>query len=421
MSWFTTQIAIIVFCALLSFFASAWSNSVSRLSMVRAMRLEKEYPKKGRLLITIAENPRPYVAGTLLTLLIARITAVVLFTAILVSREVPAAELIAIVVLTFFLFQIAELAPRTWVLERADQVLLLGARPVYFLGKAMAPVSMFLIEVSRLFMLILPGRGVPRGPLTSEDEIKSILETAEAEEVIETEEREMIHSIFEFGDTVVREVMVPRPDMICVEADTKAEDILDIMLRKGVSRVPVIRESIDNIIGIVYLKDIVRRLHNGTRRTKRASEIARDPVFMPESKKVGELLTEMRQTKNHMVIVVDEYGGVSGLATLEDLIEEIVGEITDEYDREEPHIEPIDEQSFRVDARLAIGELSELLDEELPSEEWDSVGGLVAGLLGRVATEGDQVNINGVRFEVERVKGRRIAKVIVHHIANRGS
>lgn len=421
MSWFTTQIAIIVFCALLSFFASAWSNSVSRLSMVRAMRLEKEYPKKGRLLITIAENPRPYVAGTLLTLLIARITAVVLFTAILVSREVPAAELIAIVVLTFFLFQIAELAPRTWVLERADQVLLLGARPVYFLGKAMAPVSMFLIEVSRLFMLILPGRGVPRGPLTSEDEIKSILETAEAEEVIETEEREMIHSIFEFGDTVVREVMVPRPDMICVEADTKAEDILDIMLRKGVSRVPVIRESIDNIIGIVYLKDIVRRLHNGTRRTKRASEIARDPVFMPESKKVGELLTEMRQTKNHMVIVVDEYGGVSGLATLEDLLEEIVGEISDEYDREEPHIEPIDEQSFRVDARLAIGELSELLDEELPSEEWDSVGGLVAGLLGRVATEGDQVNINGVRFEVERVKGRRIAKVIVHHIANRGS
>lgn len=300
MSWFTTQIAIIVFCALLSFFASAWSNSVSRLSMVRAMRLEKEYPKKGRLLITIAENPRPYVAGTLLTLLIARITAVVLFTAILVSREVPAAELIAIVVLTFFLFQIAELAPRTWVLERADQVLLLGARPVYFLGKAMAPVSMFLIEVSRLFMLILPGRGVPRGPLTSEDEIKSILETAEAEEVIETEEREMIHSIFEFGDTVVREVMVPRPDMICVEADTKAEDILDIMLRKGVSRVPVIRESIDNIIGIVYLKDIVRRLHNGTRRTKRASEIARDPVFMPESKKVGELLTEMQIGRAHV-------------------------------------------------------------------------------------------------------------------------
>lgn len=414
MSW---VLALTGLCLALSFVASAWVNAVSRLSTARALRLQGQQPKRGTLLVRIAENPRPYLTSTLLVMLLSRMTTAVLVTALLLRSNVPLAETIAIVALTFVLFQLAELAPRTWVLERPDQVMLLAARPVYLLGKVLAPVSLFMVKINRVFLLILPGRGLPRGPLTSEEEIMSIIDVAEEEEVIETEEREMIHSIFEFGDTVVREVMVPRPDMILVDADTSLNDALEVMLRHGISRTPVIEEDADNVVGLIYLKDLIKRLHAGGRRSRKAGEIAREAVFVPESKKVVDLLTEMRRTKTHMMIVVDEYGGVSGLVTLEDLLEEIVGEISDEYDRDEPAVEKVDESTLRVDARLSIDELNELLDTELPHTEWDSVGGLVGGTLGRVASEGDEVNVDGVRFEVERTQGRRIAKVLVHHPA----
>ncbi|HLF69396.1 MAG TPA: hemolysin family protein, partial [Actinomycetota bacterium] len=240
---------------------------------------------------------------------------------------------------------------------------------------------------------------------------------AEKEEVIEAGEREMIHSIFEFTDTVVREVMVPRPDMICVESSASLEEVLEIAIRKGFSRIPVISDNIDDIVGIVYEKDVIRRLHNGGGRAKvrKAGDIARDATFVPETKKVAELLREMQRTKTHMVIVVDEYGGTAGLATLEDILEEIVGEISDEYDRDEPAAVRVDPTTVRVSARFSITELNELLDAELPHEEWDSVGGLVAGLLGRVPSAGDGVVLHGIRFEVERVRGRRIEKLLVHH------
>lgn len=404
-----------VFCVVLSFLASAWGNAVSRLTSARALRLQEEYPAKGVLLVRMAEDPRPYVTGVLLIMLLARVTAAVLVTSLLVNRGAPAAEWIAVVALTFVLFQLAELAPRTWVLERPDQVMLLAARPVYWLGRLLEPVSALMVSINKVFLLILPGKGMKRGPLTSEEEIKSIIDVAESEEVIEEEEREMIHSIFEFGDTIVREVMTPRPDMICVEDRSSLEDTQELMLSHGLSRMPVISESIDNVVGVLHLKEVVGRLKEG-KRARRASEVAKPPAFVPENKKVGDLLREMRETKTHMMIVVDEYGGVAGLVTLEDLLEEIVGEISDEYDRDEPQMQKIDEETLRVDARLNIDALNEELEVELPHTEWDSVGGLVGGTLGRVARTGDVVNVDGVRFEVEKISGRRIASLLVHRL-----
>lgn len=410
-----TQLVFAGVAIMLSFITSAWVNGITRLTAARAELLSHDHPKKGALLVKIAANSSTYVTSVLLVMLLLRVTATVFVTSIILRFGWPVPELIAAGIMSIVLFELAELAPRTWVLERLDKVLLSAARPVYLMGRLLGSLSTVLVELNKVFLLILPGRGLPKGPLVSEEEIKSILDVAHFEEVIEADEREMIHSIFEFTDTVVREVMVPRPDMVCVDASATLEDVLDATLKSGHSRIPVISENIDNVVGIVYQKDVIKRLHNGGRSktVKKASDIKRDAVFVPESKKVAELLRDMQQTKTHMVVVVDEYGGVAGVATLEDLLEEIVGEISDEYDRDEPNVSVVGEDAISVTARLSIEELSELLDVELPHSEWDSVGGLVGGLLGRLASPGDTVRHDGIEFEVHKMKGRRISNVLV--------
>jgi CBS domain containing-hemolysin-like protein len=234
--------------------------------------------------------------------------------------------------------------------------------------------------------------------------------------VIEESERAMIHSIFELGDTIVREIMVPRPDMVMVSADDSLREVLDVMLRAGHSRIPVYRDDRDRIVGLVYAKDVLRRLHTGGDEEGPWGDMLREPHFVPELKTVDDLLREMQTRKFHLAIVVDEYGATAGLVTIEDILEEIVGEIVDEYDREEALVEEIDADLWRVDARLPVDELNELLSSALPDEEWDTVGGLLFGMLGHVPAPGERVEADTVRLTAERVKGRRIAKVIVERI-----
>ena len=397
-----------------AFISSAWVNAISRLSHARARRIAEQSPRRGAILVALAANPRPYLAATLLAMLLARVAATVLVADVLLSSRVPAPAVVAIAVMSFVLFQFAEIAPRSWVLERPDQVMLVAARPVWFLGTALRPLVSLLIAINRVFLLILPGHGLPRGPVASEEEIMSMLEVAESEDVIETQERQMISSIFEFGDTVVREVMVPRPDMICVDASSDLAAVLDVMLDQGCTRVPVIRGDIDDVVGIAHARDVMRRLRAEPGGSRVASDVMRPAFFVPEFKKVAELLRELQAAKTQMAVVVDEYGGTAGLVTMEDLLEEIVGEIADEHDRDEPSVERVDDHTLRVIARLGVDELSELVNVELPNEEWDSVGGLVVGTLGRFPSEGDRVEVNGVELEVERMNGRRIGKVLVH-------
>lgn len=411
------QLGFALLAILLAFIFSAWVNSITRLTQARAEMLAEEHRTKGDLLSRIASDVPRFLTSALLVMLLLRVTATVFVTASIIRLGWPMPEVIAVAIMSFLLFQIAEIAPRTWVLERQDQVLLSAARPVYAIGVLLNPLTSVLVKLGRIFLLILPGRGLPKGPLLSEEEIKSILDVAQIEEVIEPDEREMIHSILEFTDRVVREVMVPRPDMVCVDVSASLEEVLQVTLSTGHSRIPVTQDSIDNVVGVVYLKDVVQRLYNGGQPSphspRTAGDIGREPDFVPESKKVAELLREMQQTKTHLVIVVDEYGGVAGLATLEDLLEEIVGEITDEYDPDEPNVTVVGEDSISVKARLGIAELSELLDVELPSAEWDSVGGLVGGLLGRMARPGDVVRHEDIEFEVSKMQGRRISSVLV--------
>jgi CBS domain containing-hemolysin-like protein len=278
----------------------------------------------------------------------------------------------------------------------------------------LAPLVSALIWVGNV---IAPGKGLAQGPFVTEDQLRDMIDTAESDEVIEETERAMIHSIFELSDTVVREIMVPRPDMVAVAVGIPLGEVLDVILECGHSRIPVYREDRDRIVGLVYAKDVLGRMRQGDGALAEPwDDLLRTPFFVPELKPVDALLRELQAAKVHLAIVVDEYGATAGLVTIEDILEEIVGEIVDEYDAEEELVEQVPDHALRVDARLPISDLADLLDAELPSEEWDTVGGLLFGVLGHVPDPGEHVDVSGVRLTAELVRGRRIAKVLVDRL-----
>jgi CBS domain containing-hemolysin-like protein len=273
-------------------------------------------------------------------------------------------------------------------------------------------VGPFAAGLVKLANVLMPGKGLPQGPFITEHEIRALAEVASDESEIEEGEKDLIHSIFEFGDTIVREVMVPRPDIEAIESDKTLRDVQAVVLEHGYSRIPIYTDDLDDVVGVVYAKDVLKALHQG-KHDAPLSDIAREAHFVPESKKVAEMLREMQQEKFHIALVTDEYGSVSGLITLEDLLEELVGEITDEYDVEEPELEEVSEGVYRVDGKMAIDEVNEIMDTELPDEEWDTVGGLMLGLMGSIPQEGQHVRFQDLRFTAEKVNGRRIVKVLI--------
>jgi len=302
-----------------------------------------------------------------------------------------------------------EAMSKTFGILKSDRVALALAPLVWALGRLLAIPTRLLIGLANV---LIPGKGLKQGPFVSEEEIRSMLEVGHEEGAIEEEEKDLIHSIFEFGDTLVREVMVPRPDIVAAPIESGPRHVLDLMLRHGYSRIPVYRANLDEIEGVVYAKDLLRHLHAG-KPDVALETIMREPYFVPETKKVSELLREMQKKRVHIAIVLDEYTTVVGLATIEDLLEELVGEIADEYDREEPQMEPVDEYTYLVNGRLSIDDVNELLDVNLPHDEWDTVAGLMYGLLGSVPTQGETVKFDHLTFTAEKVQGRRIAKVLI--------
>jgi CBS domain containing-hemolysin-like protein len=258
--------------------------------------------------------------------------------------------------------------------------------------------------------LLIGKQGPAAGSDVTESELLAMADVALEDDVIETEERALIHSIIEFGDTVVREVMVPRPDMSTIEADVTVEMALEHAMAVGYSRIPVVDHKVDDVLGLAYTKDLIRALRAGAS-TDSVRKHMRTPRFVPETKRVAGMMREMQEEKYHMAVVVDEYGGTAGLVTLEDLIEELVGEIVDEFDVEEPPVERLASGEIRVSGRMVVSEVNDLLDANLPSGAWDTVGGLVFDLLGHVPIEGETVETDGVRLIAERVRSRRIERV----------
>ena len=406
-------ILIVVIVALLALSAlmALAETAFVRISRIRLMNLAEEGDKRAERLLRLLEHPEQTLNSVLLVLLACQMISATLLGTLLEPHFGAVGVFVGIVFEITFVFTFAEVAPKTFAVQHAERA-------------AMA-VSGVLVFVTRFWLtriltrgfiglanVVLPGKGLRGGPFVTEAEILTMADVAAQEASIETEERELIHSIFEFGDTVVREVMVPRPDMVAVEADATVDEAIRVAIAAGKSRLPAYEETTDNIIGLVFLKDLVTRSGSGEG-NEPVRQMLRPSHFVPESKRVAELLRQMQTEKFHMAIVIDEHGGTSGLVTMEDLLEEIVGEITDEYDVDEPQVEELPGGAFRVPGRTPIDEVNELLDAELPQEEWDTVGGLVLDALGHVPDEGECARVDGLEFCAERVQGRRIVSVII--------
>ena len=305
------------------------------------------------------------------------------------------------------LFTVAEAAPKTWALQHPDRAALMTAGLVEWIGRVMRWPAKGLIGVANI---LLPGKGLRRGPFVTEEEILALAEEAAEAAVIEESERELIESIIDFGDTVAREVMVPRPDIVAVDRTTSVSDTVELAIQRGFTRLPVYGEGADDVVGVTNVKDAVRTERAG-RGDEEVGEIMQPAYFVPETKAVSDLLAEMQAGSVHIAIVVDEYGGTAGLVTLEDLLEELVGEIYDEFDTDTHPLQKLPGGQVLVDASFNVGDLNEELDLDLPEDGWDSLGGLVFSMLGRVPVQGDIVEVDGVRMRVQRVDGRRVARV----------
>jgi len=322
------------------------------------------------------------------------------------------AVVLVTLVIAYISLVIGEISPKSLALQYAEKIALVTAGPIMFLSYIVSPIVKLMTWTSNILLRPFGGTASFSPPILTEEELKMLVEAGEEEGVLEEEEKEMIHSIFEFTDTVVRKVMVPRIDMDAIEVNASVDELMEVITKAGHSRIPIYDETIDNIVGIVHAKDLLRALHeNGHNVTVR--ELMHPPYVIPENKMVDELLSEFKKSKIQMAIVVDEYGGTAGLVTIEDLLEEIVGDIMDEYDVEEPKIEIVDESTSIVDARVSIDEVNEQMDLALPEEEFDTIGGLVFGLLGREAHQGEVINYDAADLVVEKTDGRRIQKVKV--------
>ena len=406
---FALVVVIVVLLVMVGALALA-ETGLLRMSRAKALALADEAHRGAARLLKLVEHPERFLNPILLLVLLCQLVAATLVGVVadhaFGALGVAAATAFEVVVIFVFF----EAAPKTWAVQHPDRAALFAAPFVDAIIR-FPPFRLISGALIGLSNLILPGEGIA-APFISEEEFLAMADVAVEEDVIEREERALIHSIIEFGDTVVREVMVPRPDMVAVEGSDRVGDVIEIAIAAGYSRIPVYEQGIDDVIGVVYTKDLMRaERENKTDLEVRA--LVREAHFVPETKRVAELMREMQSDKFHMAIVVDEYGGTAGLVTLEDLIEELVGEIVDEFDVEEPLIEPLPNGEVRVNARMSIDELNDLLHATLPAGDWDTVGGLIFNLLGHVPTEGENVVADGYRLTAEKVQGRRISRVRV--------
>ncbi len=410
-------IAVILVLLAISGLLALAETSLVRTSRVKAKSLLDEHRRGARQLVRLVEHPEQFLNAVLLLVLICQLISATLV-GVLASEWLGA---LGVVVATVFeivvIFVIFEAVPKNWAVHNPERAALFSAPLVTAIVRfpLVRGVSGVLIGLANLLIGRRPGDEEESANVT-ESELLAMADVAHAEDVIEHTERAFIHSIIDFGDAVVREVMVPRPDMVVLEAETTVSRALEQALAAGRSRLPVYEDNVDDVIGIGYAKDLMRAERDGHGADAVRAHV-RPANFVPETKRLTGLLREMQDRKFHLSVVVDEYGSTAGLVTLEDLIEELVGEIVDEYDVEEPTVERLGDGSVVVTGRMAIDDADDLLDAELPQGAWDTVGGLLLDLAGHIPTEGEAVEVDGFRLVAQRVQGRRIGRVRIDRLA----
>jgi CBS domain containing-hemolysin-like protein len=393
---------------------AAVETVVSRMSVVRALRVAEEHDDEPRAeaLLWLTEHRSRSLDALLVVTVSARIVLATLVAVVVAAVSTSVWTLVAGVVGTIAAsLVLAEVVPRTLVLRHLEGAGLRLARVGRVLVRLAGPVSIAVIAAGRA---LVPRRHEVSGPHAGDDELRALSgDEEDDDDALEPEERAMIRSIFELGDTLVREVMVPRPDVTSVEITAEVEEVVRAAVDGGYSRLPVhAAGDVDELVGVVYAKDLLRRLATDDA-ADGWNDLVRPPTFVPETKRLDDLLRDLQADAVHLALVVDEYGEFVGIVTIEDVLEEIVGEIVDEHDHEEALVEPLADGRLRIDARLGVDDLNELLSLALPEEGWDTVGGLVFATLGRLPRTGERIELDGTIIEVERLQGRRISSVLV--------
>jgi CBS domain containing-hemolysin-like protein len=404
-------LAIGVLLLVLIFLAVA-EMGLSRMTKPKAAALHESGVRGGGALVRLVSEPERWVNPVLLTVNICQ-TVQATLTGIVAGRLFGVAGVIVGVTLNVLVFFVlAEAVPKTYAVLHPERAALIAARPTAALV-AFAPLRLVSQGLIGLTNVVVPGRGLKQGPFVSEQELLGIVEAAAEDEVIEAEEQQLIKSIIEFGDTVAREAMVPRPDIVSLPSDATVSQGVEIAMERGFSRLPVVSPEDDSdVVGLAYAKDLFRAEREG-RGSEAVNAFTRSVRFIPENKPLSRLMREMQTEKFHLAIVVDEYGGVAGLVSLEDCLEELVGDIVDEYDREDEEVKHLASGDLLVDGGISVEDLNDLLNIDIPHDDWDTLAGFVFSTLGHVPDPGEELDFDGWRFRVEEVDGRRIRKIHV--------
>ncbi len=411
------ELVIIVIALVLAALAASAETSLTSISRVRLRQLVEQKVPQAIVIERLHRDPNAYLS----TILIVNTVAIIVAssTATLLSLHLynqRGAEWLVSLVLSLVVLVACEITPKTLALQRAEKVALRMARLVAWVTLVMRPIVWVLTAVTRLILRMMGARAEVRGPFVTEEELKMLVSVGEEEGVLEEEEREMIHGIFEMGDMRVREVMVPRTDLVAIEVNEPVEKAVELVTKHGHTRIPVYEGSLDHIVGVLYAKDLLRAVVRGEQKTLR--EIARKPYFTPESNKVQDVLRDLRKNRVHMAIVVDEYGGTAGAVTIEDILEEIVGPIQDEYDiGEEDEIQFISPNEVILDGRVSVDDVNELLKLNIAADDYDTIGGYVLNQLGAAPKVGATLKLGNAELRVEAVQGTRIKKVRIRSAA----
>ncbi len=393
-------------------FASLAEMGLSRVSKPKAQALADSGARGGKSLLALVTHPERWVNPLLLAVNVAQTVQATLTGVVAAHLFGPAGVVVGVLLNVVVFFVFAEAVPKTYAVLHADKAALSTSKMVTLLV-AFWPLQMVSRALIKLTNVVVKGKGLEKGPFVGEQEFLGIVEAAAEEEIIEHEERELIESIIEFGDTVVREIMTPRPDMVMVSDEVSIDHALDISLSEGFSRLPVMREGadgIDDVIGIAYMKDLFQRARAGEG-SHRLDGIVRQVVMIPENKPVAKLMREMQLGHFHMAIVADEYGSIAGLVTLEDCLEELVGEIVDEHDEEDPEVTQLANGETLVDASMSVSDFNHHFDINLDEKEYDTVGGFMFGTLEHVPSVGESLEFDGWKVVVESLEGRRITTI----------
>src|SRR5205809_1699230 len=408
------QLIVLIVSLILCATASAAETALTSVSRIKLKNMVEEGDKKALEIERLISQPNVFLS----TILVVNSVAVIIassMTTVLALRFIPDyGELIGTILISLVVLIFCEITPKTAAVQNPLRWARVLVNPVRVAAWLLHPLVVTLSAITNTMVRLMGGQMKHRGPFVTEEELRLLVTVGEEEGILEEAETDMIHSIFEFADTPVREVMIPRIDMVTLESDATVDEAVDLALQGGFSRIPVYEETIDNVIGVLFTKDMLKQLREG-HNSLPIRELVRPPYFVPESKKLDDLLHEIRQKRTHMAIVVDEYGSVAGLVTIEDLVEEIVGDIQDEYDREENLYEQVSQFEYIFNAKINLDEFNELMNTDLENKGYDTLDGFLLGQLDKIPVAGDTITFKNLTFTVLTTRGLRITKVRVEH------